>query len=95
MGTLLVASMVQTVLGTALVAIGRWGIRVARAVPVGLLSEEEWARRTRAYSRGGWVSIVVGALILVFAMCTGLAVLSGATPVSTSTLRPLPGVVGS
>lgn len=79
MGTLLAAAIVQALLGTGLVAIGRWGVRAAGAVPAGL-PDDERARRSKAYVRGGWVSVVVGLAILGFAVCTAVAAVSGVTP---------------
>lgn len=83
MGTLLAAALIQALLGTSLVAIGRWGVRTAGVMPIGL-PDDERARRRKTYIRGGWVSVAVGLAILGFAVCTAVAAVSGVTPAPAS-----------
>lgn len=81
---LVLAGVLQSVLGFGLIVLGRWGVASAdRLVPPGV-DESERVTQRRGHLLGGHGCQIVGVALLVFAVATGVAALAGVEP----TLRP-------
>lgn len=81
---LLVAALAQMALGAGLFLLGRWGrLSADRLVPVGLDGGER-RRRADALARAALACQALGLLLVLFALGTAVAAMSGAGP----TLRP-------
>ena len=81
---LVVAALAELVLGAGLLLLGRWGrLSADRLVPV-VLDGDERRRRADALARAALACQGFGLLLVVFALATAVAAVSGAGP----TLRP-------